>query len=126
MGEIIRFDFNKNKKVDNSEEDSKIPKAVGVDTGVSLSEENKIKENDILFKKFVHFVISDAHKRFKNLEIKQLPYNEAKNIVKDYTNEQLVNWIVNSNESDWVAKPSFYKAVYFEIKSRLPDRYNKE
>lgn len=105
MGEVIRFDFNKNRKID--------------------SEENKIKEDDILFKKFVHFVLSDEHKKFKNLKIKQMSYDEAKKLVCEYTNEQLVNWIVNSNESEWIVKPSFYKAVYDEIKSRLPERYNK-
>lgn len=105
MGEVIRFDFNKNKKTSN--------------------EENKIKKDDILFKKFAHFVISDEHKKFKNLEIKKGPYNQYRDIVGNYTNEQLVNWIVNSNESEWIVKPSFYRAVYDEIKSRLPERYNK-
>lgn len=105
MGEIIQFDFNKDKKTSN--------------------EENKIKKDDILFKKFVRFVISDKHKKFKNLEIKRMSYDEDKKLVSEYTNEQLVNWIVDSEESDWITKPSFYRAVYDEIKSRLPERYNK-
>lgn len=105
MGEIIQFDFNKDKKTSD--------------------EENKINKDDILFKKFVHFVISDKHKKFKNLEIKQMSYDEDRKLVSEYTNEQLVNWIVDSNESDWITKPSFYRAVYDEIKSRLPERYNK-
>lgn len=105
MGEIIQFDFNKNKKTNN--------------------EEKIIEENDILFKKFVHFVLSDKHKKFKNLKIRRMSYNEDRKLVSEYTNEQLINRMVDDDESKWIGKPSFYRAVYDEIKSRLPERYNK-
>lgn len=114
---MIQFDFNKSRKIENSEQEI-------VEKPIS-NEENKITEDDILFKKFVHFVISDRHKKFKNLEIKQLPYNQAKDLVSTYTNEQLINWMVDSDESDWVVRPSFYRAIYNETKQRLPEKYNK-
>ena len=116
MGEIIQFDFNKDRKKTDD---------LGVPEVKNENEENKIEINDIFFKKFANFVLSDRHKKFKNLEFKQMPYNEAKKLVSSYTNEQLVNWIVDSNESEWVVRPSFYMAIYNEIKSRLPERFNK-
>ena len=91
MGEIIQFDFNKDRKKTDD---------LGVPEVKNENEENKIEINDIFFKKFANFVSS-------------------------YTNEQLVNWIVDSNESEWVVRPSFYMAIYNEIKSRLPERFNK-
>jgi len=124
MGEIIRFDFNKNKKVEDKEALNN-DETVDILDGSNTEEENRIKENDIIFKKFVYFVISDRHKKFKNLEIKQMPYESARKLVSNYTNEQLVEWITNSDESEWVVRPSFYIAIYNEIKSRLPERYNK-
>lgn len=125
MGEVIRFDFNKNKKIEN-EEVVKSPEVLEMSDGTDTEEENLIKENDIFFRKFAHFVLSDRHKKFKNLEVKQMPYESAQKLVNKYTNEQLLDWMTTSDESEWVVRPSFYKAIYNEIKSRLPERYYKK
>ena len=161
MGEIIHFDFNKNRKAEKDKEVE--TKDVKVFSGISKSDieklskasleglngddvnrfleenfmnkinseglndsnPNRISENDVFFRKFAHFVLSDDHKKLKNLQIKQGPYDQARDLVSSYTNEELVNWITESHESEWVVRPSFYMAIYNEIKSRLPERYNK-
>jgi hypothetical protein len=114
MGEVIHFDFNKNRRIPDKEE-TKEPKE-----NIVYPEEIK-KEGDFWLK-FIRFIISDKGKKLTNLPVKLEAFSQAQKTVKNYTNEELLGWLENYNENDWETKPSFFRAVYEELKIRLPYR----
>lgn len=112
MGEIINFDFNKNKKIETS-----------VNEEVSNTEWWKENEKQpLLFIKFAKFLISEDAKKIKNLPTTPEAFSQSQQIVKDYTTKQLMDWFNNSNEQDWQVKPSFFRAIIEELKSRTYDK----
>lgn len=115
MGEIIKFDFNNKKKIKESNFDK--------NNEAAFSGDEELKKAAEPFIKFIRFVISDKHKRFINLKITQFASSEIKKTVSQYSNEELIGWLLDYDEDDWVKKPSFYRAVYDEMKNRLPDKF---
>ena len=114
MGDIIKFDFVGNKRIPETGKEEKTEKRTS--HGV------EIPERLMPFIKFIDFVISDKYDKLTNLEVTKEAFLISAEIVKNYTNEELIGWLENSSESDWRSKPSFYKAVYEELKIRMPRR----
>lgn len=109
MGEIKKFDFNKDRG--EKPEDKKDEKWW------------KDKEKQpLLFVKFAKFLISENATKIKNLKITPEAFSQAKQTVKNYTTDELVAWLYNTNETDWQVKPSFFTAIIEELKTRIDDK----
>ena len=126
----MNFDFNKGRKTevsspdvtnDNPSEKKDIDKSAGL-----TDREKEIQKLADPFLKFIRFVISDKHKRFMNLQVTKLSFNQARETVSKYSNEELINWLIDHDESEWVVKPAFYMAVYREMEDRLPERFKNK
>lgn len=113
MGEIIKFDFNKNRKEDSEK-------------NKSANEQKKWWEEDkqlpLMFVKFFKFLISEESKKIKNLKTTPESLKQARETVRNYTTFELVKWIETSSEKDWQIKPSFFNAVLEELKIRSYDK----
>ncbi len=114
MGEIIKFDFNNNKRV---ETDKKQNLSNTLDKWWE-----KDNQTPILFRKFFKFLTSEQPKKIRNLTPTPEALYQARQIVKDYTTKELMGWMENSNEKDWQAKPSFFNAMLEELKIRAYDK----
>ncbi len=114
MGEIIKFDFNKNIREESGKKEN-----------TSNTQDKwweKDKQTPILFGKFFRFLTSGEPKKIRNLKPTPEALLQARQIVKNYTTIELMGWMENSNEKDWQIKPSFFNAILEELKIRAYDK----
>jgi hypothetical protein len=123
MGEIIHFDFNKNNKT--GDKDSVDKKQAGIEDQSGEPPKETIEEIAGPLVEFIRFVV-DSDVRLKLLKLPHTDFSlsQAQDTVKDYTNRQLMDWL-KQGETEWVKKPSFYKAVYYTLLDRVPPKYKK-
>lgn len=117
MGEIIRFDFKKGKRIDDKKEPSDKKETVSKKTeGKNINNESE----DELLRRYALLIIKTGNfKKLMQLPVSPSTLETNKQIVKDYTTEELLGWLEDKEESDWVAKASFFQAIYNELKLRF-------
>jgi hypothetical protein len=102
MGEVINFDF-RNKKFISKE-------------GQPASPKKPDKVDDYRFSDLGN--LTNAIMQIKDLPVSQSALQSRLEIVRDYSNDELFEWLSQSSESDWKAKPAFFRAIAYEFLSR--------
>ena len=120
MGKIIKFDFINKERISEKGE-IKNPQKKPVDIKDHIKEQ---MGEAVPFIKFITFAASEKGRILLNLTITPLAFSQAKEIVKNYKDEELTNWLLNHSEAEWQSKPSFYRAVYEELNFRAGNIYN--
>ncbi|MFZ2189485.1 MAG: hypothetical protein WA057_01570 [Candidatus Magasanikiibacteriota bacterium] len=115
---IIHIDFQrrtktteKNNPLTGTPDASSIPERGGKNQPESLSE---IEKADFYF-----FCSSPTAEILINLPTSNTSVSESGKVVHSYSNKELIGLLVNGTEKEFKIKPSFYKAIYLELESRI-------
>ena len=116
MGEIIQFPFDKISKKKNSGEESKLDVAGASQEVIQINPEStgRIEQSvdEQLLQETINLIpsIQIFIGQLKGRTSKE-SLAVRKDIVDQYSDPQVMEAIVNSSESDWKARPSFYLAL---------------
>jgi hypothetical protein len=127
MGEIIHIDFEKKKKIDTNTSTN-----ISTNTEADPLTKNINKESFLTVREFASYYSEQVRKhgfngfgKINNLAGSQSSFLQNKKLVDGYSDKELINWLAISTESDWVKKPSFYKAILSEINARKDGKNHK-
>ena len=124
MEGILKFDFNKGKRIEadlsNNINENIEEKENSINKNIQTNKKEEIAKLAKPFLGFVEFVLSDKHEKLLNLKTTPFALGENRKVVENYTNEELMSWL-NRDESEFSGKASLYRAIYEEMKSRLPE-----
>src|SRR3989339_1436323 len=98
MGEIIRFDFKKGKRIETK---GKKPK--NESAGQTKKEKGSSNEIDEL-KELLTLRMREDIKRLTRLPVSPTSLQLSRETAKNYTTEELIGWLEKTSESDWVKK----------------------
>src|SRR3989338_707093 len=114
MVEIIRFDFKKGKRIDDKKElSNKKQTASGKIEDKNVDDES---ENELMRRFALLILKTENFKKLIQLPVSSSTLQLNIQTVKNYTTEELLNWLEKNDENDWQAKASFYQAIYKELK----------
>jgi hypothetical protein len=124
MGEVIKVDFQKKKKVEVAE-DSNVTKndsIIQLDYNMGVPASGNFKTTFQLAQYFGVMIRGFGYQKFLNT-IRELPYSQtslalSQGTVADYTDVDLVGILIKSTERDWVVKPAYYNAIIKELEER--------
>lgn len=118
MGEIIKVDFRNKTIEDWPDSQDKISPAssLNLDADQLIDRlKEKMKEAGA---ETSNFVSLEKANKIKNLMVSPTTLTDRREFVRGYTDQELEKIIDESNEHEWVARASFYRAVIDELESR--------
>jgi hypothetical protein len=126
MGEkIINLDdFRKKKKTEglteNNTDEAKLQRVKA--ESKSPDESGDFSSLMVMFEYFLTNVKTKGIERILELRVSPAILADSERLVADYTDKEIIDALVESSEQDWVQKPSYYKAMYLEMKKRLASK----
>jgi len=105
MGELIPFDLG--RKVVKKEQPVSPMTPLGEFSSKQVEGELKGERIYYYRDRFEKSVLR-YNEKLMNLSVALDSFRKSREIVKNYTNDQLINWPEESNEKDWVSKPAFF------------------
>ena len=120
MAEVFNLDkFRKKKKVRDEEQEDNIKDDQNAEGKAYLTECMIL--SGFLYRKYPQDfgmgIIEKILEITKNFNLHT--FQKRKEIVRAYNAEELVKWLSEHEESDWVRNPTFYRAIAEEIKFRF-------
>ena len=116
MGDIIRPDFTRGNK----------PKE-GLDKERARTLDDKKKDSigteelteSQIYAKFLDYFISRKAEPLLRLSASRFSLDKSRELVRGYTNQELLGWMLNSTEDDWQKRAGFFQAVWGELRKRM-------
>ena len=129
MGEIIRPDFSRRKKEEPEQDDegatikitnlpTKVPPE-GIDAAKTAFSVADGDEQGTFLPEYLELTLSGKVQKLLNLTASPSALLKAREIVRNYTTEELLGWMKNSTEDDWQKRAGFFQAIWAELKRRM-------